>query len=169
MNPVRLPIDPLLPEIVQAVQNNPITLLQAEPGAGKATRVPAALLAAGLHDIYVLEPRRLTARMAASRVAEEMGERLGETVGFQIRFEEVSSRQRKIICATNVAETSITIEGVTAVIDSGLARVLTYSPWSGLSRLQVSKISQIFSCAASRPRRTDERGIGNSPVQRSRF
>jgi ATP-dependent helicase HrpB len=49
---------------------------------------------------------------------------------------------RKIICATNVAESSVTIEGVEAVVDSGLARVLTYSPWSGLSRLNVEKISQ---------------------------
>jgi ATP-dependent helicase HrpB len=49
---------------------------------------------------------------------------------------------RKIICSTNVAESSVTIEGVEAVVDSGLARVLTYSPWSGLARLNVEKISQ---------------------------
>ena len=95
-NFVRLPIDSLLPMIVQSVQNNLITLLQAEPGAGKTTRVPAALLAAGLHDIYVLEPRRLAARMAARRVAEELGERLGETVGYQVRFEEVSSAATRL-------------------------------------------------------------------------
>jgi len=52
------------------------------------------------------------------------------------------SASRKIICSTNVAESSVTIEGVEAVIDSGLARVLTHSPWSGLSRLDVEKISQ---------------------------
>jgi ATP-dependent helicase HrpB len=53
-----------------------------------------------------------------------------------------SATTRKIICSTNVAESSVTIEGVEAVIDSGLARVLTHSPWSGLSRLTVEKISQ---------------------------
>ena len=37
---------------------------------------------------------------------------------------------------------SITIDGIEAVIDSGLARVLSYSPWNGLSRLQVEKISR---------------------------
>jgi ATP-dependent helicase HrpB len=52
------------------------------------------------------------------------------------------SAQRKIICSTNVAESSVTIEGVEAVVDSGLARVMSYSPWSGLSHLRLEKISQ---------------------------
>ncbi|MGB8261072.1 MAG: DEAD/DEAH box helicase, partial [Terracidiphilus sp.] len=47
------------------------------------------------------------------------------------------SAQRKLILATNVAESSITIDGVTAVIDSGLARVASFSPWTGLPTLTV--------------------------------
>jgi ATP-dependent helicase HrpB len=50
--------------------------------------------------------------------------------------------QRKLILATNVAESSITVEGVTAVIDSGLARFAAYSPWSGLATLHVGRVSK---------------------------
>jgi len=50
--------------------------------------------------------------------------------------------RRKVILSTNVAETSVTIDGVVAVIDSGLARMASHSPWTGLPVLAVSKISQ---------------------------
>lgn len=49
---------------------------------------------------------------------------------------------RKIILATNVAETSITIPGVTCVIDSGMARILRMNPAVGLPRLDLEPISQ---------------------------
>ncbi len=306
-----LPIDSMLGAIVEAVEGNPITLLEAEPGAGKTTRVPAALLRCGFSGIYVLEPRRLAARLAARRVADELHETVGQTVGYQVRFEEVGNsgtrlwfvtegvltrkllsdprlrqaqvvvldefherhlemdlalallrklkqrrpelkllimsatlsgidlsaklngapllrssgrsfpvtvryrptssapleaqtadaistaiketaghvlvflpgaaeiraasqacesmaraggalltplhgdlspeeqdravapaKQRKIILSTNVAESSVTVEGVGAVVDSGLARVATYSTWSGFTRLRVEKISR---------------------------
>ena len=49
---------------------------------------------------------------------------------------------RKIVLATNIAETSITIEGISCVIDSGLERMLDYSPASGMNRLNTRSISQ---------------------------
>ena len=50
--------------------------------------------------------------------------------------------ERKIVLATNIAETSLTIEGVRIVIDSGLARRSRFDPASGMSRLEVTRISR---------------------------
>jgi ATP-dependent helicase HrpB len=86
-----LPVDALLPPLLGALREGPAVVLQAAPGAGKTTRVPPALLDAGLAgsgEVWVLEPRRLATRLAAARVAEERQEALGETVGYQIRFDE---------------------------------------------------------------------------------
>ena len=64
------------------------------------------------------------------------------------------ARQRKVILATNVAESSVTVEGVNAVIDSGLARIATYSQWTGLPTLHVGRVSK-----ASAKQRADERDV----------
>ncbi|MES1243525.1 MAG: ATP-dependent helicase HrpB [Acidobacteriota bacterium] len=50
--------------------------------------------------------------------------------------------RRKVVLATNVAETSVTVEGVTAVVDSGLVRRMRYAPSTGLDRLELGKISR---------------------------
>ncbi|HEX4954561.1 MAG TPA: ATP-dependent helicase HrpB [Thermoanaerobaculia bacterium] len=50
--------------------------------------------------------------------------------------------RRRVILATNVAETSVTVEGVEAVVDSGLARLARFDPGCGLDRLEVVRISQ---------------------------
>lgn len=83
-----LPVDAILPAIVDSLKLQPNLVIVAPPGAGKTTRVPPALLAMVSGDVVVLEPRRIAARLAARRVASELGEPVGETVGYQIRFEE---------------------------------------------------------------------------------
>jgi ATP-dependent helicase HrpB len=50
--------------------------------------------------------------------------------------------KRKVVVATNVAETSLTIDGIRCVIDSGLARIPRYDPYRGINTLLVEKISQ---------------------------
>jgi ATP-dependent helicase HrpB len=50
--------------------------------------------------------------------------------------------RRKIIVSTNVAETSLTIDGVRMVIDSGLARIPRYDPYRGINTLLIEKISR---------------------------
>jgi len=89
-------VDALVPEIIEFLNSSTMLLLKASPGAGKTTRVPSALLKAGCKRVYVLEPRRMATRMAALRVAAEFGEKLGATVGYQVRFEEVGSRDTRL-------------------------------------------------------------------------
>lgn len=50
--------------------------------------------------------------------------------------------RRKVVLATNVAESSVTLDGVTAVVDSGQARYLRYDPGIGLDRLELGRISR---------------------------
>jgi ATP-dependent helicase HrpB len=109
---IRLPIDDVLPQLVAAVKERRVCVLVAPPGAGKTTRVPGALLDAGIVDarpgqpggsIVVLQPRRIAARMAAARIASERGGELGGEVGYQVRFD------RKISAATRI---ELVTEGV---------------------------------------------------------
>lgn len=61
--------------------------------------------------------------------------------------------QKKIVVATNVAETSLTIDGIRLVIDSGLARVARFDPWRGINTLLIENISR-----ASADQRTGRAG-----------
>ena len=71
-----LPIDAVLDEAMSQLRDRSTLVLEAPPGAGKTTRVPARILderLAGGGDVLVLQPRRLAARMAATFVASERG------------------------------------------------------------------------------------------------
>lgn len=87
---ISLPIEQVLPELCGILERRQTVLLTAEPGAGKTTRVPLALLEAGWMEgqrLLLLEPRRLAARAAAHYMAKLVGEQVGLTVGYRTRFD----------------------------------------------------------------------------------
>ncbi len=93
---MRLPLDDLIPGILDVLRHGPNLVLEAPAGAGKTTRVPPALLELTDREVLVLEPRRLAARLAARFVAAERGEPVGGTVGYQVRFEEVAGPRTRL-------------------------------------------------------------------------
>ena len=94
-----LPIWEIHPQILDALRPGKRLILSAPTGSGKTTQVPQMLLQGGVLDqgqVVILQPRRLAARLLATRVAQELGVQLGKEVGYQIRFENVTSRETKI-------------------------------------------------------------------------
>ncbi|MGC8883163.1 MAG: ATP-dependent RNA helicase [Bryobacteraceae bacterium] len=96
----RLPVDGILDEVRETLRRSPCLVVEAPPGAGKTTRVPAAMLDVVAGQVLVLEPRRLAARLAAGRVAQERGEQAGETVGWQVRFQKVAGERTRLLYLT---------------------------------------------------------------------
>ncbi|AZQ66095.1 ATP-dependent helicase HrpB [Silicimonas algicola] len=118
-----LPIDDALPDLIAALRERRQAVLQAPPGAGKTTRVPLALLDAGLTAgrIVMLEPRRIAARTAAERMAATLGEEVGQTVGYRIRGEAKVSPATRIEVVTEgiltrTMQRDPSLSGVGAVI-----------------------------------------------------
>ncbi|WP_425100100.1 ATP-dependent helicase HrpB [Tropicibacter sp. S64] len=118
-----LPIDAALPDLIAALRSHGRAVLQAPPGAGKTTRVPLAMLDAGLTKgrILMLEPRRLAARAAAQRMAETLGEEPGQTVGYRIRGESKVGKTTRIEVVTEgiltrMIQSDAELPGVGAVI-----------------------------------------------------
>ncbi len=98
-----LPIDPFLPSLAATLRDRGALVLVAPPGAGKTTRVPRALLDAGLlasGALWVLQPRRVAARAAARRIASELGETVGGRAGYQVRDEGARSERTRILVVT---------------------------------------------------------------------
>jgi len=120
---LHLPIDDVLPELIAALRQSGRAVLQAPPGAGKTTRVPLAMLDAGLTTgrIVMLEPRRLAARAAAERMAETLGEKVGQRVGYRIRGEAKVGKSTRIEVVTEgiltrMLQSDPDLPGVGAVI-----------------------------------------------------
>ncbi len=98
----KLPIDAVMPQVLDALRASGRVVLQAPPGAGKTTRVPLAMLDAGLTQgrILMLEPRRLAARAAAERMAQTLGDPVGQTVGYRVRGASAVSKSTRIEVVT---------------------------------------------------------------------
>ena len=98
----RLPIDEVLPATIEHLRHegaNAVVL--APPGAGKTTAVPLALLEALPEgEIWVAQPRRLAARMAASLAARWSKGPLGAEVGYRVRYEGSTSDATRLIYMT---------------------------------------------------------------------
>jgi ATP-dependent helicase HrpB len=102
---LRLPIDPLLPQLEKHLVSGTPILLDAPPGSGKSTRVGPSCVAsldraslAG--QVVLVQPRRIAARSIAQFVARQMGVSLGGQVGYHVRFERRASAQTRLLVTT---------------------------------------------------------------------
>ena len=104
MSRAALPIDDILPQLLEALRNGPRALLIAPPGAGKTTRVAPALLAEPWvegRQVLLLVPRRLAARSAAEYMARERGEEAGATIGYATRLDSKAGKATRIVAMTH--------------------------------------------------------------------
>jgi len=109
----------------QALAETDGDLLAFLPGAGEIRRVQAQLA-------DLASPKLQLLALYGELSAEQQDAAL--TAG--------APGVRRIVLATNIAETSVTIPGVTVVIDSGLERRSRFDPVNGMSRLEVTRISR---------------------------
>jgi ATP-dependent helicase HrpB len=115
-----------------------------EPGLRPSDALREVLARPGGHVLCFLpgapEIRRVQAELLG-RVGDAVVRPLHGTLGAEEQDLALApSRSRKVILATNVAETSLTVEGVTDVVDSGLQKVLRYDAERGLDRLVLERI-----------------------------
>ncbi|MFG1763979.1 ATP-dependent helicase HrpB [Micromonospora parva] len=82
-----LPVRPVLPALVAALDEAGAGVLVAPPGTGKTTLAPLAVADRVTGRVVIAQPRRVAARAAARRMAELLGERVGERVGYAVRGE----------------------------------------------------------------------------------
>jgi ATP-dependent helicase HrpB len=149
MTRAKLPIDEVLPQLLEALRAGPRALLIAPPGAGKTTRAAPALLDEPWvegRQILLLVPRRLAARSAAEYMAKERGEEPGATIGYATRLDSKVGKGTRIIAMTHGVylsrlQADPELGGVAAVLfdevherslDSDLGLALTLDAAEGL-------------------------------------
>lgn len=101
----QLPIERVIPSLIEGLRHHSQIILKASTGAGKSTHLPLMLLKENVIEgkIIMLEPRRLAARNIANYLASQLGESVGEQVGFRVRGEtKVSSKTRLEIVTEGV-------------------------------------------------------------------
>ncbi|WP_375321203.1 ATP-dependent helicase HrpB [Aliivibrio logei] len=101
----QLPIERVIPSLIEGLCHHSQIILKASTGAGKSTYLPLMLLKENVIEgkIIMLEPRRLAARNIANYLASQLGESVGEQVGFRVRGEtKVSSKTRLEIVTEGV-------------------------------------------------------------------
>ena len=97
---MNLPITEYKSRIIEAVRENPVTIIAAETGTGKSTQVPQ-YLAEHYKKVVVTEPRIMAAITLAKRVAEETGVTLGEEVGYNTSDYKCYSKESSILYAVD--------------------------------------------------------------------
>ncbi|XP_002734191.1 pre-mRNA-splicing factor ATP-dependent RNA helicase DHX16-like [Saccoglossus kowalevskii] len=90
-----LPIYPFRQDLLDAISEHQILIIEGETGSGKTTQIPQYLYEGGYTKdgmkIGCTQPRRVAAMSVAARVAEELNVKLGNEVGYSIRFEDCTS------------------------------------------------------------------------------
>ena len=124
------------------------------PGGGEIRRAMEMLRQA---QEYAVSGDRSTAQTSQNPVLHALYGDLPQEAQDQALRPDREGR-RKVVLATPIAETSLTIEGVSVVVDIGLARVPRFDPCNGLTRLETVRISQ--SSAAQRAGRAGRLGPG---------
>lgn len=91
-----LPVLEYLPQIIEAISNSSLTIIEAAPGTGKSTLIPLELLKHTTGKILLLEPRRVAAKSLAQFLAKQLGEPVGQTVGYRMRADSRVSTATKL-------------------------------------------------------------------------
>jgi ATP-dependent helicase HrpB len=123
----RLPIEPQVADaIMAAMASEPGSVLAFLPGVAEIRRVQT-----------ILAERRLDPRITVVGLSAAL-----DLPAQNRAIAPAPAGQRKIVLATAIAETSLTIEGIRIVVDSGLARVPRFEPETGLTRLETVRVSR---------------------------
>ncbi len=158
--PPVLPIDPFIIPIQTALATARAVVVTAQPGAGKTTRVPPALVVDG--PVILLEPRRVAARSIARRIAVERGWTIGREIGWQVRFERRFAPDTRLLVATEGVLTArlqqdpLLSDFRTLIIDefhersvhADLAIALARQAWNARTDLRIVVMSATIDAAA---------------------